>query len=158
MKRQEFVQIDRPSQLIRVAVEDARKLDRGTYHPHAHLFHSPSFERAFDKKSTFVECNVCLAGAVIAKTLRTRRWTNKGPSAYSWEIYDRLKAIDDLRTGDLYSACCRLWNNNFDMDKAMRLHEEIERPVHCDFLGWKQMDAHLESLERYADKLESEGY
>lgn len=160
MTKQEFAQLNKPSQLIRVAVKDARKLDREIYKPHANLFHSPVFgdgNSAFQRKK-FKECYVCDAGAVIAGTLGAGKKSDKFPSKYSDAICKRLRAIDNLRTGDLYSACRHLWGGNFDTMQVRELEAKLGMPDWFSFIGWDEMDEHLESLESYADDLEKAGY
>ena len=44
MTKEEFAKIRKPSELIRVAVSDARKLDRRKYFPNASFFHNPTYK------------------------------------------------------------------------------------------------------------------
>ena len=85
------------SSLIRLAIDDARKLNRNVYAPLYSAWHAPD-----DTQSPQV-CNICLAGAVIAGTLQAP------PHAYvAWlekaEIDDRewanaLIAVNYARMG-----------------------------------------------------------
>ena len=152
MTREEFVQLNRPSELIRVAVADARSLDRKKYFPDSVKFHESPYGE---------NCHVCLAGAVIARTLNADMHRSYRPGYYEYDIGCRLLAIDALRVGNLKEAVFNLgWHKRTGFDKSAILSTQnrLQRPVACNFLGWADMDKHLDSMEEYAGALEAEGY
>lgn len=53
-------------------------------------------------------CHVCLAGAVIAKTLKCPPYITTYPSSFTNKAQKRLHALNDVRTGDVIQAINRL--------------------------------------------------
>ena len=156
MTKKEFAQLNRPSELIRVAVTDARSLDRSKYSPNAVKYHSPSEKYG---------CCICDAGAVMAGTLNASFMDIKTPYRYPREIQRRLSAINQLRIGNLAGALLvlnvgrSLRYLNSLRDDGKRVSSEISfKPSDAWFSDWKGMDRHLDSMEKYADLLEAEGY
>jgi hypothetical protein len=91
---------DTLSGLLRVAVRDARlvqkdpayRLDMGTWH-------SPTGNE---------RCSVCLAGAVMAKTLERPADENAVPCDFDGVLAQKLRLIDDMRCGSVMRAHCLL--------------------------------------------------
>lgn len=89
---------DKLSALICVAVEDLRKVERSKFYTvDMEFWHSP--DEADDGR-----CCVCLAGSVMAKTLRT-----KPNECFDWDSVDedgryKLYALDSVRQHDLECA------------------------------------------------------
>ena len=44
------------------------------------------------------------------------------------------------------------------MQDAKRVQNKLPLPDEPIFFGWSEMDKHLDSMEKYADLLEAEGY
>lgn len=90
----------KPSALIRVALEDLKAVEKDPRYVVAmDDWHHPNV-------STFT-CEVCLAGAVMAKTLATPLTTEMTPSLFFNEqgnLTDKLHALNDFRTGDVACA------------------------------------------------------
>ena len=149
MTGMEFSKLERPSELLRVAIADARKLDRSIYHPDSGSYYYPVHVK---------KCYVCDAGAVMVNTLRERGFDCRVPLNYPRNICERLRAIDALRLGNLYTACIYLYGTDFDKTRVAEIHKKIDAPGIRHFIGWEEMDDHLEALEEYADALETEGY
>ena len=152
------------SDLIDLAIADARKLDHGRYTPVWMTWHRP---RPLDGK-----CMVCLAGAVIAGTLAcpadTRVRINTG-SALSLEGNDSgdppelititdehwhgaMRALDSAREGDWLEAFHALHGEYPEHG----LHDAVEalpRPAEGEFRSWNGLEAHLVSLTACASRL-----
>jgi hypothetical protein len=88
---------NKPSGLIRLALEDLKKcLANPDYEIDMDVWHSPTDEGT---------CHVCLAGAVMAQTLRLEPDGDLSPydlvTKYHMpqEVVDKLRAINSLRLG-----------------------------------------------------------
>lgn len=90
------------SDLILVALRDLARVERSRkYRVDMNVWHDrdPS-----DPKT----CVVCLAGAVMAKTCGVAQHESARPSYFSDRICNRLRALDHLRTGDVFGAVYEL--------------------------------------------------
>jgi len=87
------------SALLRLAVADAKKCEADPrYSLHMSAWHiSPSYYG--DK------CWVCMAGAVMAQTLKIPLTVNRSPLDFDDDTEAKLGAINDMRCGFLISAC-----------------------------------------------------
>ena len=130
---------------IRLAVGDARSLDRLLYVPEHHQWHNPGYGNGL--------CRVCDAGAVIAGTLGVDPSERVSYEAGGDRWRNTLLSLDAVRVGDFRTAV-----NLFDGPGDL-IAEDPHRPsVKCGlFLGWAQFDEHLESLEEVASWLEERG-
>ncbi len=97
---------DKPSELIRVALADLEKCEKDPdYEIFMGVWHSP-------KPAGY--CEVCLAGAVIAKTLGSDKGESIAPYDYyppsetsaklSSDTSDKLSALDKFRTGNIWDG------------------------------------------------------
>ena len=87
---------DKPSDLLTLALADLKKVERSSkYKVAMSKWHMPTADGA---------CAVCMAGAVIAKTLEVERFKERTPSAFETDTEKKLCAIDYLRRGDLTVA------------------------------------------------------
>ena len=103
------------SDLILLAIKDARALDRSIYWPDYGVWHE--IEVVANPVEPYVECHVCLAGAVIAETLGERPETTiTGLSQVrsDWEF--ALDALDCVRRGRYESAFMYLHPNLSDFE------------------------------------------
>lgn len=83
---------DKPSALIRLAMADLEAVERdGRYVVHMETWHI-----AYENK-----CSVCLAGAVMAKTLETDSKLTTSPLAMGNDICKKLSALDSFRNGHI---------------------------------------------------------
>ena len=124
-------------ELLAAAINDARQLDPQSYYPSSMRWHySP----------TRGHCEVCLAGSVIARTYRSSRNLDILPSMFSFAIYRKLCAIDNMRRGKWLNAYLTLYETPAPVAIEDRLLG-LPRPTHVDFKGWLQFNAHLDSLE-----------
>jgi len=86
---------EKMSELIRVALVDLVKVEESPdYIVRMENWHKPRDG----------VCEVCLAGAVIAKTLKAPSNENCLPSGTSRSIRDKLEALNELRTGEVCEA------------------------------------------------------
>ncbi len=83
------------SELLRLAVEDAKKLSKNPKYVLCMLdWHLP-----LDKK-----CAICMAGAVMACELKTNRNDTVMPEDLGEEVNNKLMAINALREGNIIEA------------------------------------------------------
>lgn len=87
---------NKPSTLIRVALRDLIAVERNTktYEVSMGTWH------AADKG----KCYVCLAGAVMAKSLKTPRTRDAWPFLFPDDTKEKLDALDGFRRGELFEA------------------------------------------------------
>ena len=86
---------DKPSELIRVALADLRKVERSKkYVVYMGVYHEPDRGRGG-------KCFVCLAGAVMAKSLSAARDRPLFPEDFPKPVKHKLIAIDSLRIGHI---------------------------------------------------------
>jgi hypothetical protein len=96
---------NKPSALIRVAVEDLKqverhkrlyKVDMDIYHCPLSYFDDENNESIPDPKKP---CYVCFAGSVIAKTLKADRTQELNPEDFDSDTYKKLEALNLFRIG-----------------------------------------------------------
>ena len=148
------------SDLIRLAVADARRLDPNDYTPQADVWHEPD-------PHTPHACMICLAGAVIAATLDCPRSTRieigrtpsttPGTTTITDEPWQHaLWALDNARKGDWTGALYTLG----PIDEIKQLKDRLESipgPEHPQFRNWAEFNAHLDSLADRAGQLRELG-
>ena len=143
------------SDLLELAIADARKLDHDRYTPMWMTWHRP---RQRDGK-----CMVCLAGAVIAGTLdcSTEKSidiaTSDNADPQSTTITDKrwrraLWALDSAREGNWLKALTALHGTCPDCLMQEKL-AKIPTPDKTEFHTWNELDAHLVSLAVCAGQL-----
>ena len=137
----------KPSELIRLAVADARSLDRVVYTPYSAVYHQP---RPWTGAGN--QCFVCFAGAVMAGTLGRPPDRYSTPGGFPVRDCDALIAIDWFRKG--------MWQSGL---RLLGLHNEIGRPevenmilglgkpVAPHFTDWEAFDAFLGYMNTAAD-------
>lgn len=80
----------KPSELIRVALEDLEKCEADPrYRVDMSLWHEPHCG----------ECYVCLAGAVMAQELGVGTTRRACPTSFDEDVRERLNALDGFRRG-----------------------------------------------------------
>lgn len=90
------------SQLILVALKDLAKVEKDSrYRINMNMYHGTLWQES-------EKCPVCLAGAVMAKTLKTPIHEMREPTDWPKGIREKLYAIDYLRVGDINSAADEL--------------------------------------------------
>jgi len=80
---------DKPSELIRLALDDLKKCEKSKkYKIDMWKWHESNGE-----------CAVCLAGAVMAQTLKVKRKRDIVPSHFPEDIKNKLMSLNFLRQG-----------------------------------------------------------
>ena len=126
--------------LLRVAIDDARKLDRIKYRPECSRWHEPlSTDR----------CAVCLAGAVIAGSMGVSPSVSCDPIEFERFVYMKLQALNDMRAGYFFVAWRGLHALGFRSlpEAVIKAFDSVPTPNAVEFSGWDDFDIHLESLE-----------
>ena len=141
---------DRFSELIRVAIADAGKLDRSIYRPYAYQWHRPVTSNPQHR------CNVCTAGAVIAGTLDADPSEDWFPGMFDQDTEAKLNALDGLRDGSL-SCGAELGVPALDTLGVTRAQMDTLRAL-SGYSDWCGFDAHLGALDSVADTLHAAGY
>ncbi len=131
------------SGLLAAAIDDARRLDRDCYRPASFRWHCPVEEGP---------CEVCLAGSVIARTYRSSRSLAMLPSMFSFPIYRKLYALENMRCGEWLNAYLTLYETPAPLAIEDRLLL-LPMPAHSEFDNWPEFDAHLDSLEPVVGEL-----
>ncbi len=141
------------SELIRLAIADARRLDQKTYAPLYRRWHAPADAASPGR------CNICLAGAVIAGTLGAAPDADVQLLATD-EIDDTqwanaLIALNYARMGKWKLA--RILLEGWPTSKQETAMAEIPKPAHYEFCDWNEFKTHLNSLEERAGRLQAAG-
>ena len=132
--------------LGRVAVKDAKSLDRTNYLPDYTEWHG--------HRPDLDVCEVCLAGAVLARSMGHIKETVK-PHLLPDAFMRVLNALDHLRSGSFVFAY-----RNLQLHTYARCLENEEGVIAIpplewgEFMGWREFDLHISSLERVLDGLE----
>ena len=132
------------SGLLEIAIGDAEELDRFHYIPYSENWHKTRYSDI---------CEVCLAGCVIAGTLRHSHRSTLVPNMFSTETANKLVVIDDMRTGHWRSAFMLLYNQEPTVPISIKLGQ-IPNPFNPHFRGWDDFLDHLESLKKLLPQLE----
>ena len=147
---------DTLSALIRVAVDDARRLDRDAYRPHWSAWHEPLYDA--DRPQLIGRCEVCLAGCVIAGTLGQDLQEEAEPSDFDYETGYKLFALEDVRQGNLESALDLMSYQKHVVAEKRSALASIPRLRDDEFDDWHSFDAFLDDLGDVADQLEVLGF
>ena len=141
---------DKPSELIRVALADLAKCELDPrYRINMGTWHKPT-------DTEEAECMVCLAGAVMAKSLGAPMSMKYTPSVYAPDDVStqKLYALDLFRTGEVIAACERLEScGAIDSADLARLDISDERMSHYE----AHEEAFKREMEGLAADLEANG-
>lgn len=131
------------SGLLEAAIKDARAIDRSRYMPFSEEWHNALNSSV---------CEVCLAGSLIAQTLRIPFDLDFAPFMFSETTMRKLEAVDSMR--------CGFWRRVFDLLYATApsktISDKLEAlgmPDNADFYGWGEFDRLLNSLESLVPRL-----
>ena len=158
---------DKLSELVKLAVKEARSLDRDNYFPrsdHWYIDHGDGNP-----------CEVCFAGAVIAGMVKGGKKTIgwRSLNEFGADAERKLIALENVRLGNFEDAL-----NGFigegdgrefpGMQCAMeidilRREEQMKRTDRPGYLpgvfhGWGEFDSFLDEMDIAGAKLESHGY
>ena len=147
------------SDLLDLAVADARRLDRARYTPIWMTWHRPNPDSG--------RCMVCLAGAVIAGTLGCSTETSidiatsDSADPQSTTITDKrwrraLWALDSAREGHWLDAFQAL-HGAYPVGELYDAVEALPEPADPEFNDWDKLETHLASLAARANDLRELG-
>ena len=125
------------SELLTAAIADARQLDRRLY--------QPSFA-ALHEAGANTQCQVCLAGSLIAGTLEATPDESFSPGQFDEHTNNLLESLNYMRCGRWLFAFYefhRRWPISSTEDQLRRL----PRPCNANFDDWNTFNLHLDSLE-----------
>jgi hypothetical protein len=153
------------SDLLELAIRDARRLDHALYKPMWMTWHQPQPPNSDGRTR---KCMVCLAGAVIAGTLACSPQaiidisTHENAEPESTTITDKawrraLWAIDSAREGDWFEAILALRGEYPKGDRVHHALMALPPPDNTEFNNWKKLGAHLDSLGERAQELRELG-
>lgn len=92
---------DKPSELLRLAVEDLKKAEETPYYQiNMGNWHQLSWNWETDSS----RCEICLAGAVMAFSLGTSRDRSEYPDKFPEDTRSKLLALDLFRQGGIGHA------------------------------------------------------
>ena len=143
---------DLPSELVRVAIEDTKKvlkdehykLDLGRWHD-------------YDKHDG--RCAVCFGGAVMSKSLGLSPKMTAIPSSFGASNARKLSALDCFRSGKLYDGCLMM---GIDKDELHMLPLSVfVRCIDVDSSGEqfdKSAEEFLSDMETVASVLERNNF
>ena len=159
------------SDLIRLAVKDARRLNPDEYWPNADLYHKRCHidtdlwaQEIYGPLPPPNACHVCVAGAVIAGTLKMSPDEPWRPVDFENAWSGSLSALDSIRQGLYHRAYCEHYYGDdpwppMSMELSTKLKTLARNypPVHRGFQNWEEFKAHIDSLEAIADIFEQKG-
>ena len=122
--------------LLECAIDDAGNLDPGAYLPYSGNWHT---HRGRDL------CEVCLAGCIIAGTLKNPGTRTLIPDMFSADTELKLEIVDSMRSGEWLSAfkCLYQQDPTEEIARELRL---LPHPSVTHFYGWEEFEKHLKSL------------
>ena len=149
-----FDEIDTLHGLLRVALDDARKINRDVYLPTSLEWHARQTYPA-------QQCRICLAGYVMVEHLQVRPWERRFPGYFDRKTHDRLLAIDALRLGGIETAwdCLQKKGEPFPFPVLSLPYSVIRDQVIsvAAFKSWEDWDAAVPVYERLHDALKEAG-
>ena len=133
--------------LLETAIDDSRKLAQrdDLYVPMSREWHAPIVDNGDNPH--FGKCAVCLAGAMIAMTLK--RTPKEIYSACRAPIFSRdaLYALDSLRQGDFIGAYEELEHGLAEMAVLEHFQSQMQIPNDGTFKGFEEFDLVIDYLE-----------
>ena len=145
------------SDLILLAIKDARSLDRSIYLPDYRTWHQSIPTTPLGQPVVY--CYVCLAGAVIAQTLGYPSSVGIAPLQCGLQWERRLTALDKIREGRYKVAYALL---HFDLTNQqindVFTEDRYPLPLYGKFVEWDNFESHLTSLEEVARLMAADGH
>lgn len=123
--------------LLESAIGDAEELDRFHYIPYSENWHKSRYSDT---------CEICLAGCLIAGTLRNSQRRTLVPNMFSADTEHKLMIVDAMRSGEWHSAFKSLYQQDPNPEVAAQLRR-LAHPSDTHFHGWDEFLAHLQSLK-----------
>ena len=131
------------SDLLEVAISDARALDPRIYHPNSITWHVADAQE---------QCQVCLVGSVMAGTLAATPDQTLSPDCFPSDTPGKLEALNFMRMGHWVLAFYEFYRHWPRTSIEDRLRQ-LPKPSNSDFQGWHAFRAHLDSLESILPEL-----
>ena len=158
---------DKPSDLIRLATNDARHLNRAYYIPDSGLWHAPDQDTGGK-----VSCLISFSGAVMARSLNASDFNplSTTPEMFFNPDSARLKFLDCIERGKTTEALSHM-GAGYSPDANEDAIAEIDELRKTDarfrtgddtniilgYLDWATFDQFLVLMERIADIFEKHG-
>jgi len=143
---------DLPSELIRVAIEDTKKILEDKHY-------KLDLRRWHDYDKDDGRCTVCFGGAVMSKSLGLSPNITAIPSSFSASTARKLSALDCFRSGKLYDGCLMM---GIDKDELHMLPLSVfVRCIDVDSSGEqfdKSAEEFLSDMETVASVLERNNF
>ena len=147
----QLTEITKMSELLELAINDCKKLELSTYYPNHDVWHTHA--RNLVNEDSDKGCHVCLAGAVIAKTLKYEPSANVDPINFKddVEMYF-ITALDHIKEGnwgEALSLFCMGLRKDLPYSKWEQLDAHMSKiSLKSDFEGWKEFRRFLRDLEK----------
>ena len=125
------------SDLLEAAIIDARSLDSRIYQPNYIALHDASVS---------VQCQVCLAGSLIAGTLAGTPDQSFTPEHFDSNIRGNLESLNCMRQGRWLFAFYEFYRHWPRTPIENRLRK-LPKPNNSRFRCWNTFHSHLDSLE-----------
>ena len=167
---------DKMSELIQVAITDAKQINRHRYRADSDTWHSRRRNSDYQRNR---RCSVCLAGVVIASTLEADFNARLYPTDFGESIDLKLEALDSIRQRNFRLAFDQLAraSDEFDYDgesgeilhpvihdsmihTAMDIYDDyddLDDISLAEFENWKEMDRLIQALEKIVDVFKEYG-
>ena len=129
--------------LLEAAISDARSLSRRHYRPHYYEWHS---------RNDHGQCEICLSGSLVAGRLRFDPSTDIQPWMLPHDTQRKLETLNAMRTGNWVHAYNLLYQRAASPTVDARL-SSLPLAAHHDFVGRRQFNSHLKSLEKIIPRL-----
>ena len=129
--------------LIRLAVSDAKLLDRNGYVADSRVWHTgsrPGFP-----------CGVCFAGAVMAGTLGGDSRLRMSPQDASTAWRKALFALDDVRIRHWENLAASRWISSGEAENLAKRWPMYDSDELHFFTNWNDFDEFLECATKIAD-------
>ena len=129
--------------LLETAIPGSKKLNRRQYRPHYGKWHTVGDDGP---------CEICLTGSVMAVTFACSPDDDLQPCMFPSSIRWKLEALYWMSRGHWVHA----YGLVHLVEPCLLTETRLSRlpvPAHSRFIGWRQFNAHLRSLERNIPKL-----
>ena len=125
------------SDLLEAAIIDARSLDPRIYQPNYIALHDAAVS---------VQCQVCLAGSMIAGTLEATPDQSFTPDHFDSNVRGNLESLNYMRQGHWLFAFYEFYRHWPRTSIENRLRK-LPKPNNANFRCWNSFHSHLDSLE-----------
>ena len=125
------------SDLLEAAIIDARSLDPRIYQPNYIALHDAAVS---------VQCQVCLAGSLIAGTLEATPDQSFTPDHFDSNVRGNLESLNYMRQGHWLFAFYEFYRHWPRTSIENRLRK-LPKPNNANFRCWNTFHSHLDSLE-----------